>query len=55
MNLLNKKLAEDGDLRRANEKRFYKPKSVKKQERAKAAKKRFQKELQKRMDDEYSR
>jgi ribosomal protein S21 len=55
LNLLNKKLAEDGDLRRANERRFYKPKSVKRRENAKAAKKRFQKELQKRMDDEYSR
>ena len=52
LNLLNKKLAEDGDLRRSTERRYYKPKSVLKREKAKNAKKRYKKALQQRIEDE---
>lgn len=53
MNLLNKKLREDGDFRRTKERRFYKPPSVKRQESRKDAKKAFNKSLQDRVDGEF--
>lgn len=52
LNLLNKKLAEDGDLRRSTERRYYKPKSVLKRENKQKQVKRHKKELQQRIEDE---
>lgn len=52
LNLLNKKLAEDGDLRRNQERRYYKSKSVLKRENAKKAKKRFKKQLEQRIEND---
>lgn len=52
LNLLNKKLAEDGDLRRSTERRYYKSKSVLKRENAKKAKKRFKKQLEQRIEND---
>lgn len=52
LNLLNKKLAEDGDLRRSQERRYYKSKSVLKRENAKKAKKKFKKQLEQRIEND---
>lgn len=52
LNLLNKKLAEDGDLRRNQERRYYKSKSVLKRENAKKAKRRFKKQLEQRIEND---
>lgn len=45
MNLLNKKLREDGDFRRVKERAYYKKPSTRRQERMKKAQKAFKKDL----------